>query len=67
MTHSVEEAFPPTRVLIMSARPGLIIVYREVVLPGDDEVGVRAITVTATPEFQALETELTKAIHAAHV
>ncbi|MET8430303.1 hypothetical protein [Nocardia sp. NPDC004860] len=68
VTHSVEEAvYLSARIPVMNARPGRIIVDRGVVLPGDDEAGVRAITVTATPEFQALEIELATAIQAVHV
>ncbi|WP_040807477.1 ABC transporter ATP-binding protein [Nocardia concava] len=67
VTHSVEEAvFLSTRVLVMSARPGRIIVDRRIELPGDDGAGVRDLAVTATPEFQALKTELAKAIYDAH-
>ncbi|AYF79132.1 ABC transporter ATP-binding protein [Nocardia yunnanensis] len=67
VTHSVEEAvFLSTRVLVMSARPGRVIVDRRIELPDDDGVGVRDLAVTATPEFQALKTELAAAIHAAH-
>ncbi|MVU78435.1 ATP-binding cassette domain-containing protein [Nocardia sp. ET3-3] len=67
VTHSVEEAvFLSTRVLVMSARPGRVIVDRRIQLPGDDDGGVRDLAVTATPEFQALKTELAKAIYEAH-
>ncbi len=50
----------------MSARPGRIIVDRDIVLPNDDPTGVRELAVTATPEFQALKTELAKAVYEAH-
>ncbi|WP_067708093.1 ABC transporter ATP-binding protein [Nocardia yamanashiensis] len=67
VTHSVEEAvFLSTRVLVMSARPGRVIVDRRVELPGDEPGGVRSLTVTATPDFQALKSELAQAIYAAH-
>lgn len=68
VTHSVAEAvFLPTGVLVMSTRPGRTIVDREIALPGDVEAGVRDITGTATLEFQALKTELAKAIYAARI
>ncbi|KXO89016.1 ABC transporter ATP-binding protein [Tsukamurella pseudospumae] len=67
ITHSVEEAvFLSTRVLVMSARPGRIVIDRKVELPGDGPDTVRDPSVTATPEFQALRTELAEAIYAAH-
>ncbi|TWS23595.1 ABC transporter ATP-binding protein [Tsukamurella sputi] len=67
ITHSVEEAvFLSTRVLVMSARPGRVVIDRKVELPGDGPDTVRAPSVTATPEFQALRTELAEAIYAAH-
>ncbi|MEC3917765.1 ABC transporter ATP-binding protein [Nocardia sp. CDC160] len=67
VTHSVEEAvFLSTRVLVMSARPGRVIVDRRIQLPGDDDTAVRDLAVTATPEFQALKTELATAIYEAH-
>lgn len=66
VTHSVEEAvFLSTRVLVMSPRPGRVIVDRDIVLPNGDS-GVRELAVTATPEFRALKTELAKAIYEAH-
>ncbi|GAA1070819.1 ABC transporter ATP-binding protein [Tsukamurella spumae] len=67
ITHSVEEAvFLSTRVLVMSARPGRVVIDRKVELPGDGPDTVRDPSVTATPEFQALRTELAEAIYAAH-
>ncbi|MEV6769476.1 ABC transporter ATP-binding protein [Nocardia sp. NPDC051030] len=67
VTHSVEEAvFLSTRVLVMSARPGRVIVDRRIDLPGDDPDHVRALTVTATPEFQSIKSELAQAIYEAH-
>ncbi|WP_067568732.1 ABC transporter ATP-binding protein [Nocardia acidivorans] len=67
VTHSVEEAvFLSTRVLVMSARPGRIIVDRRIDLPGDDADRVRDLRVTATPEFQAVKSELAQAIYDAH-
>ncbi len=67
ITHSVEEAvFLSTRVLVMSARPGRVVIDRKVELPGDGPDTVRDPSVTATPEFQALRTELAAAIYAAH-
>ncbi|MCU1647286.1 MAG: Lipoprotein-releasing system ATP-binding protein LolD [Nocardia sp.] len=70
VTHSVEEAvFLSTRVLVMSARPGRVIVDRHIELPGDTASGdgaVRNLAVTATPEFQALKSELAQAIYDAH-
>ncbi|MFI6865930.1 ABC transporter ATP-binding protein [Nocardia sp. NPDC050406] len=67
VTHSVEEAvFLSTRVLVMSARPGRILLDRRIALPGDDTERVRDLAVTATPEFQALRTELAQAIYGAH-
>ena len=55
-----------TRVLVMSARPGRVVIDRKVELPGDGPDTVRDPSVTATPEFQALRTELAAAIYAAH-
>ncbi|MCM6772303.1 ABC transporter ATP-binding protein [Nocardia sp. CDC159] len=67
VTHSVAEAvFLSTRVLVMSARPGRIIVDRRIELPGDTADGVRELAVTATPEFQALKSALAQAIYDAH-
>ncbi|MFF2550474.1 ABC transporter ATP-binding protein [Nocardia sp. NPDC058058] len=67
VTHSVEEAvFLSTRVLVMSARPGRVILDRRIDLPGDDADAVRELRVTATPEFQALKSELAQAIYDAH-
>jgi taurine transport system ATP-binding protein len=67
ITHSVEEAvFLSTRVLVMSARPGRVIVDQAIELPGDGPDTVREPAVTATAEFQALRTELAAAIYAAH-
>ncbi|MET9492480.1 ABC transporter ATP-binding protein [Nocardia sp. NPDC006630] len=76
VTHSVEEAvFLSTRVLVMSARPGRVIVDRRIELPGDAALPgdtasgdgrVRDLAVTATPEFQALKSELAQAIYDAH-
>ncbi|MEC4615327.1 ABC transporter ATP-binding protein [Tsukamurella tyrosinosolvens] len=67
ITHSVEEAvFLSTRVLVMSARPGRVVIDRKVELPGDGPDTVRDPSVTGTPEFQALRTELAAAIYAAH-
>ncbi|BDH56141.1 ABC transporter ATP-binding protein [Tsukamurella sp. PLM1] len=67
ITHAVEEAvFLSTRVLVMSARPGRVVIDRKVELPGDGPDVVRDPAVTATPEFQALRTELAEAIYAAH-
>lgn len=67
ITHSVEEAvFLSTRVLVMSARPGRVIVDRRIELPGDGPDVVRDPTVMATAEFQAIKVELAEAIYAAH-
>ncbi|TWS18999.1 ABC transporter ATP-binding protein [Tsukamurella asaccharolytica] len=67
ITHSVEEAvFLSTRVLVMSARPGRVVIDRKVELPSDGPDTVRDPSVTASPEFQALRTELAAAIYAAH-
>lgn len=67
ITHSVEEAvFLSTRVLVMSARPGRVIIDREVTLPGDGPEVVRSHAVTGSAEFQAVRTELAAAIYAAH-
>lgn len=67
ITHSVEEAvFLSTRVLVMSARPGRVVIDRKVELPGDGPDTVRDPSVTGPPEFQALRTELAAAIYAAH-
>ncbi|KXP11049.1 taurine ABC transporter ATP-binding protein [Tsukamurella pulmonis] len=67
ITHSVEEAvFLSTRVLVMSARPGRVVIDRKVELPGDGPDTVRDPSVTASPEFQALRSELAAAIYAAH-
>ncbi|WP_067693355.1 ABC transporter ATP-binding protein [Nocardia jejuensis] len=67
VTHSVEEAvFLSTRVLVMSARPGRVIVDRRIELPGDADDGVRDLAVTATPEFQLIKSELAQAIYDAH-
>ncbi|WP_280361337.1 ABC transporter ATP-binding protein [Nocardia wallacei] len=67
VTHSVAEAvFLSARVLVMSARPGRVIVDRSIELPGDDPAGVRELSVTADPQFQAMRTELAQAIYDAH-
>ncbi len=67
VTHSVAEAvFLSTRVLVMSARPGRVIVDRRIELPGDSADGVRDLAVTATAEFQAVKSELAQAIYDAH-
>ncbi|WOC12212.1 ABC transporter ATP-binding protein [Gordonia sp. MP11Mi] len=67
VTHSVDEAvFLSTRVIVMSARPGRIVVDSEIALPGDGPGVVRDRSVTATTEFQRLRTELAEAIYAAH-
>ncbi len=67
ITHSVEEAvFLSTRVLVMSARPGRVIVDRRIELPGDTADSVRDPSVMATTEFQELKVELAEAIYAAH-
>ncbi|WP_421840238.1 ABC transporter ATP-binding protein [Mycobacterium sp.] len=67
VTHSVEEAvFLSTRVLVMSARPGRVIVDRRIELPGDCGDSVRTPSVMATQEFQQLKIELAEAIYAAH-
>ncbi|MFI1919240.1 ABC transporter ATP-binding protein [Nocardia sp. NPDC020380] len=67
VTHSVEEAvFLSTRVLVMSARPGRVIVDRRIELPGDGDAVVRDLEVIATPEFQTVKSELAQAIYAAH-
>jgi NitT/TauT family transport system ATP-binding protein/taurine transport system ATP-binding protein len=67
ITHSVEEAvFLSTRVLVMSSRPGRVIMDRRIELPGDSEDSVRDPAVTATPEFQNLKVEMAEAIYAAH-
>ncbi|WP_280261572.1 ABC transporter ATP-binding protein [Nocardia wallacei] len=66
VTHSVEEAvFLSTRVLVMSARPGRVIVDRRIELPGGGD-GIRDLSVIATPEFQALKSSLAQAIYDAH-
>ncbi|MGO3325085.1 ABC transporter ATP-binding protein [Gordonia sp. (in: high G+C Gram-positive bacteria)] len=67
VTHSVDEAvFLSTRVIVMSARPGRVVIDREIELPGDGPDVVRDRSVTATAEFQRLRTELAEAIYAAH-
>ncbi|MEU0538979.1 ABC transporter ATP-binding protein [Nocardia sp. NPDC005978] len=67
VTHSVEEAvFLSTRVLVMSARPGRVIVDRRIELPGDSPDHPRELAVTSTPEFQSLKSELAQAIYDAH-
>jgi taurine transport system ATP-binding protein len=67
ITHSVEEAvFLSTRVLVMSSRPGRVIMDRRIELPGDSDDSVRDPAVTATPEFQNLKVEMAEAIYAAH-
>ena len=67
ITHSVDEAvFLSTRVLVMSARPGRVIVDRRIDLPGDSAESVRDPSVSATPEFRQLKVELAEAIYAAH-
>ncbi|GAB2661018.1 ABC transporter ATP-binding protein [Gordonia jinhuaensis] len=67
VTHSVEEAvFLSTRVLVMSARPGRVIIDRRIELPGDGPEVVRSPAVIATSEFQQLKLELAEAIYAAH-
>lgn len=67
VTHSVEEAvFLGTRVVVMSARPGRVILDRRIELPGDDEGRVRDPSVIATTDFQQLREELTRAIVRAH-
>ncbi|MBL1077177.1 ABC transporter ATP-binding protein [Nocardia sp. 2] len=64
VTHSVAEAvFLSTRVLVMSARPGRVIVDRRIALPGDAPDRVRDLAVTATPEFQVVKAELAQAIY----
>lgn len=67
VTHSVEEAvFLSTRVLVMSARPGRVVLDRRIELPGDSEDSPRELAVTATPEFQSYKLELAEAIYTAH-
>lgn len=68
ITHSVEEAvFLSTRVLVMSARPGRVILDQKVALPGDGgAAGVRDLSVMSTPEFQELKETLSAAIVSAH-
>lgn len=67
VTHSVEEAvFLSTRVLVMSARPGRVIVDQRIELPGDQDDTVRELGIIATPEFQALKSRLAQAIYDAH-
>lgn len=67
ITHSVDEAvFLSTRVLVMSARPGRVIVDRRIELPGDGPGVVREPAVMSTPEFQAIKVELAQAIYSAH-
>lgn len=67
ITHSVEEAvFLATRIVVLSARPGRVVIDRPVSLPGDGPDVVRDPEVKATPEFQELRTRLTHAIVEAH-
>lgn len=62
ITHSVEEAiFLGTRVLVMSARPGRVILDQQVALAGS-EAGPE---LRSMPEFVALRDKVSRAIYAA--
>ncbi|MFY9513215.1 MAG: ABC transporter ATP-binding protein [Rubrivivax sp.] len=60
VTHDIDEAvFMGNRVVVMSARPGRIVLDRRVELPHP-----RSYAVKTTPAFMALKAELTEAVRA---
>ena len=63
ITHSVDEAvFLGTRVLVMSPRPGRIVLDEDAMFSGHGET-IQAEAIRALPEYAALVDKVRHAIH----